>query len=1664
MAGEQFLGGDVTGDGVSDVDITNAGDFTVVNGVTFTDAVRVGSGTGGYNTFLAISNNSGVESGFNSDDTPPLDGTNGDIDQAKTHTVQLSSLVVTTINGVQYYQIRIDLNEANSDPNAQLSLDQFRLYTSTNGGIESTTALFNPANATLKYDMDAGGNKSILLSDAGSTGSGTDDYSILIPVSVFAGADPATTYLYVYAQMGAAGTDWMATSTFEEFNLENGVTLSGVKFNDANGNGVRDAGEAGIGGVTIFIDSNQNGALDVGERTTVTASDGSYSFFGVALNQTLWIDESMTGLPVGTVQTTGAHETVTISANAAPGSTIIVDPIGNFLPNPALNVTKAVSSVTGGTGGSADSAGDVINYVIDLQNTGNVQLTGITVTDPNATGGVQAVLSGGFNSGDVDHDNILDVGETWHYTATHTVTQAELDGKGIDSTGAIDGDGDDDNTVTADSNETGPDTASASAPLTYAPSLNIVKDVTSITGGQGTNGLNGADSAGDVINYSITVQNTGNVTLTGITVTDPNATTGPTYVSGDTDSDGKLDVGETWTYTATHTVTQAELDNQGGGDGDVDNIATADSNETGPDTDPAEAPLIYSPSFNIVKDVSSVTGGDADGKVDSAGDIINYVMTVQNTGNVTLTGVSVTDPYATTGPTYQSGDTDGDGKLDVGETWTYTATHTVTQAEIDSDGAGDGNLENTATAHSNETPDDSDDAEVPIAFAPNINIIKDVTSITGGQGTDGLTGADSAGDVIHYAITVQNTGNVSLTNVVVTDPNADSGSIQEVTSGGFNVGDTDMDGQLDTNEQWSYTATHTVTQDELDNRGGGDNDVDNTATADSDQAGPDTDNAEAPLIYAPGLDIEKDVASITGGQGAGGLDGADSAGDVINYSITVDNTGNITLTNVTVTDPNADLGSIAYVSGDTDADGKLDVNETWTYSATHTVTQAELDSQGGGDGDVDNTATADSTETGPDTDDATAPLIYNPALNIAKDVSSITGGQGTDGLTGADSAGDVINYTISVQNTGNITLTNVTVTDPNADVGSITYVSGDTDTDGKLDVGETWQYTAAHTVTQAELDNQGGGDGDVDNTATADSTETGPDTDDATAPLIYNPALNIVKDVSSITGGQGTDGLTGADSAGDVINYTISVQNTGNVSLTNVSVTDPNADAGTIQQVVSGAFNVGDTNTDGVLSVGETWQYTAQHTVTQAELDNQGGGDGDVDNTATADSTETGPDTDDATAPLIYNPAIDITKYVDVGFGWDDANSGPGPQNVNVGADVEFQITLHNTGNVTLTDVDLTDTNNSNGTIGTPNLLIDDGVVTQFGIDHGAVLTGDTGNDHVLSVGETWTVTYTAAFDPGDHLNTADASTAEGATDEDSAFYFSLVNLGPCPRTPGFWQNMKNGGLFWDGVAGNEHHAGDHDFPDGELLYAVDSNHDGVINGSDKAGLLIGDYNGNGLTDAGEDTLFVNYADARSLINASNKQVNGLSGDGKFMLGRDMVAAWLNYEMGAGFGDASDPQSPTSLLNDAIDFMQIYGGKTAGGLNETFDEFVLSGPIKASSNLWKVAQPGVDHSGSALHSGLDYYNNTGMTRPGGTLYANCGDDFVNALNIYEAAHGTATTTSGMMSLSSLSTTTTSSAPTLSAGALSMASHPTLEHMHALELGTMTHSFDLIGLN
>ncbi|HUT10052.1 MAG TPA: ELWxxDGT repeat protein, partial [Thermoguttaceae bacterium] len=58
--------------------------------------------------------------------------------------------------------------------------------------------------------------------------------------------------------------------------IEGQGTLTGVKFADVNENGLRDAGEPGLAGLSVFLDANNNGVLDAGEASTATDADGRF--------------------------------------------------------------------------------------------------------------------------------------------------------------------------------------------------------------------------------------------------------------------------------------------------------------------------------------------------------------------------------------------------------------------------------------------------------------------------------------------------------------------------------------------------------------------------------------------------------------------------------------------------------------------------------------------------------------------------------------------------------------------------------------------------------------------------------------------------------------------------------------------------------------------------------------------------------------------------------------------------------------------------------------------------------------------------------------------------------------------------------------------------------------------------------------------------------------------------------------------------------------------------------------------------------------------------------------------------------------------------------------------------------------------------------------------
>ena len=56
------------------------------------------------------------------------------------------------------------------------------------------------------------------------------------------------------------------------------IAISGQAFKDLNGDGVKDAGEPGIDGVTITLDRGADGTVDA---TTTTSGGGLYSFSGL---------------------------------------------------------------------------------------------------------------------------------------------------------------------------------------------------------------------------------------------------------------------------------------------------------------------------------------------------------------------------------------------------------------------------------------------------------------------------------------------------------------------------------------------------------------------------------------------------------------------------------------------------------------------------------------------------------------------------------------------------------------------------------------------------------------------------------------------------------------------------------------------------------------------------------------------------------------------------------------------------------------------------------------------------------------------------------------------------------------------------------------------------------------------------------------------------------------------------------------------------------------------------------------------------------------------------------------------------------------------------------------------------------------------------------------
>jgi uncharacterized repeat protein (TIGR01451 family) len=151
---------------------------------------------------------------------------------------------------------------------------------------------------------------------------------------------------------------------------------------------------------------------------------------------------------------------------------------------------------------------------------------------------------------------------------------------------------------------------------------------------------NGRVDAGETISYSFEVTNTGGPTLTGITVADPMLGSALVTCSPST---LLYDATAACSTIGTYIVTQANIDAGTA----ITNVATATGTPVGgggpvKDTGDATVSLRAVPGISVVK-TATLNDPNHNGRVD-AGETIGYSFVVKNTGNVTLTGITVTDP------------------------------------------------------------------------------------------------------------------------------------------------------------------------------------------------------------------------------------------------------------------------------------------------------------------------------------------------------------------------------------------------------------------------------------------------------------------------------------------------------------------------------------------------------------------------------------------------------------------------------------------------------------------------------------------------------------------------------------------------------------------------------------------------------------------------------------------------------------------------------------------------------------------------------------------------------------------------------------------------------------------------------------------------------------
>ena len=324
-----------------------------------------------------------------------------------------------------------------------------------------------------------------------------------------------------------------------------------------------------------FVSANlgsAEGSLQVGEQATYRATfivDNQAMNAGGVSN-------------TATVTAQGTNSTVTDTSDDPSTSTPNDATVTTLSTISSSIVLTKAASISDTNGDGSIGVGDTITYTLVATNTGNDDLSGVSITDvlSDLAGNALTLTTQptfvSANLGSVEGS--LQIGEQATYRATFIVDNQAMNAGGVSNTATVTAQGTN-STVTDTSDD--PSTSTPNDPtitrlttVTPQSSIEVTKTATITDNGNGTTGL------GDTITFLITVENTGNTILSSLDVNDTFSdlsgnslalTTGPIFVSANLgSSEGTLLAGETATYTATFVV-DAQADNAGG----VSNTASA---------------------------------------------------------------------------------------------------------------------------------------------------------------------------------------------------------------------------------------------------------------------------------------------------------------------------------------------------------------------------------------------------------------------------------------------------------------------------------------------------------------------------------------------------------------------------------------------------------------------------------------------------------------------------------------------------------------------------------------------------------------------------------------------------------------------------------------------------------------------------------------------------------------------------------------------------------------------------------------------------------------------------------------------------------------------------------------------------------------------------------